>query len=178
MPHDPINTGYARALFEQAHAEGVVSRIEEELFRLRELLKTNPDLLQFLKDPNIKHEGKRKALGDIFGGRVHPLVLSTLLTLSDQARAGRLLTIIEEYSTVATAARQTVTGSVTTAITLDNATLGRLGTELSRITGKNVQLLQRVDPGILGGAIIQVGEQIIDGSLRRKLDQIQTKLAQ
>lgn len=178
MAHDPINTGYARALFEQAQAEGVVSRVEEELFRLRELLKTNPDLLQFLKDPNIKHEGKRSAIAELFGGRVHPLVLNTLLALSDQDRAGRLLNIIEEYSTFAAAARQTVTGSVTTAITLDNATLGRLSAELSRITGKNVQLLQRIDPGILGGAIIQVGEQIIDGSLRRKLDQIQAQLAQ
>jgi len=178
MPHDPINTGYARALFEQAQAEGVVSRVEEELFRLRELLKSNPDLLQFLKDPNIKHEGKRKALTDIFGGRVHSLVMSTLLTLSDQDRAGRILSIIEEYSATASAARQTVTGTATTAVALDNATIGRLGTELSRITGKNVQLLQRVDPVILGGAIIQVGEQIIDGSLRRKLDQIQAKLAQ
>jgi F0F1-type ATP synthase delta subunit len=53
MPHDPINTGYARALFEMAQAEGVVTRVEEELFRLRELLKKNPDLLQFLKDPNV-----------------------------------------------------------------------------------------------------------------------------
>ena len=51
-------------------------------------------------------------------------------------------------------------------------------TELSRITGKNVKLLQRVDPAILGGAIVTVGEQIIDGSLRRRLDQMKEKLAQ
>src|ERR1039458_9737832 len=73
MPHDPINTGYARALFEMARAEGVVTRVEEELFRLRELLKKNPDLLEFLKDPNVKHEGKRQALTTIFQGRTHPL---------------------------------------------------------------------------------------------------------
>jgi F-type H+-transporting ATPase subunit delta len=46
------------------------------------------------------------------------------------------------------------------------------------VTGKNVQLFQKIDPAILGGAIITVGEQIIDGSLRRKLDQIKDKLAQ
>lgn len=178
MAHDPINTGYARALFEMAQAEGVVARVEEELFRLRELLKANPELLEFLKDPNVKAEGKRAALGDLFQGRVHPLVLSTLITLSDQDRAGRVLHVIEDFSTVAAAARQTVTGEITTAITLDDATLNRLATELSRITGKNVKLLQKIDPAILGGAIITVGEQIIDGSLRRKLDQIKEKLAQ
>jgi F-type H+-transporting ATPase subunit delta len=178
MAQDPINTGYARALFEMAQAEGVVSRVEEELFRLRELLKANPELFQFLKDPNIKPEGKRTALGDLFQGRVHPLVLSTLISLSDQDRAGRVLHVIEDFSTIAAAARQTITGEVTVVVTLDDATLGRMATELSRITGKNVKLLQKIDPAILGGAIITVGEQIIDGSLRRKLDQLKDKLAQ
>jgi F-type H+-transporting ATPase subunit delta len=178
MPHDPINTGYARALLEMAQAEGLASRVEEELFRLRELLKRNPDLLEFLKDPNIKHEGKRKALSDLFQGRVHPLVLDTLITLSDMDRAGRVLHVIEEFSAAAATATQKVSGEVTTAVPLDDATLNRLAVELSRITGKNVQLFQKIDPSILGGAIIQVGEQIIDGSLRRKLDQIKERLAQ
>lgn len=178
MAHDPINTGYARALFEMAQAEGVVARVEEELFRLRELLKGNPELLQFLKDPNVKAEGKRKALSDLFQGRVHPLVLSTLISLSDQDRAGRVLHVIEEFSSIAAASRQTVTGEITTVIKLDDATLERFASELSKVTGKNVKLLQRIDPAILGGAIITVGEQIIDGSLRRKLDQIKDKLAQ
>jgi len=178
MPHDPINIGYARALLAQAQAEGVVSRVEEELFRLRELLKKNPDLLEFLKDPNVKREGKRKALGDLFQGRVHPLVLNTLITLSDQDRGGRVPQVIEEFSSAAAAATQKISGEVTTAVPLDDAMLNRLATELSRVTGKSVQLFQKVDPSILGGAIIQVGEQIIDGSLRRKLDQIKERLAQ
>ena len=173
MPHDPINTGYARALFEMAQAEGVVTRVEEELFRLRELLKKNPDLLQFLKDPNVKHEGKRQALTTLFQGRIHPLVLNTLITLSDLDRGGRVLHVIEEFDSSADDARENVSGEITTAITLE-----RLAAELSRITGKSVQLFQRVDPAILGGAIIKVGEQIIDGSLRRKLDQIKERLAQ
>jgi F-type H+-transporting ATPase subunit delta len=178
MPHDPINIAYARALFEMAQAEGIITCVEEELFRLRELLQKNPDLLEFLKDPNTKHEGKRQALGDLFQGRLHPLVLDTLITLSDQDRAGRVLHIIEEFSACAAGATQKISGEVTTAIPIDDATLNRLATELSRITGKSVQLFQKADPSILGGAIIQVGEQIIDGSLRRKLDQIKERLAQ
>lgn len=178
MAHDPINIGYARALFEMAKAEGAVDRVEEELFRLRELLKSNPALLEFLKDSNVTREGKRHALGELFQGRVHPLLLNTLLTLSDQDRGGRALNIIEEFSAVAAGARQKVSGEVVTAIPLDDATRTRLADELSRITGKNVQLFQKVDPTILGGAIIKVGEQIIDASLRRKLDQIKERLVQ
>lgn len=177
MPHDPINTAYARALLEVAQAEGVVSRIQEELFRLRELLKKNPALLEFLKDSNVTHEGKRKALSDLFQGRVHPLVLNMLISLSDQDRAGRALNVIEEFSTSASSSIQKVSGEITTAISLDDAMLNRVAAELSRITGKTVQLFQKVDPSIIGGAIIKVGEQIIDGSLRRKLDQMRERLA-
>lgn len=176
MARDPINTGYARALFEMAQAEDAVSRVGEELFRLRELLKTNPELLEFLKDANVKREGKRQALSELFEGRVNPLVLGSLLTLSDQDHGGRVLAVIEEFSAIAGAARQKVSGEVITAIPLDQATLAHLTTELSRVTGKNVELYQKVDPSILGGAVIKVGEQIIDGSLRRKLEQIKDKL--
>ncbi len=177
MAHDPINTGYARALFEMAQAEEATDRVEEQLIRLRDLLKSSPELLQFLKDPNIQHEGKRKALAELFQGRVHPVVLTMLITLSDQDRIGRLPHIIEEFSAIAAAARQKITGEITTAVPLDEPTVQRFAAELSRITGKNVQLIPRVDPGILGGAIIQVGEQIIDGSLRRRLEQIKENLA-
>ena len=178
MAHDPINTGYARALLELAQAEAVVVRIEEEMFRLRELLKTNPALLEFLKDPNVTREGKRHALVELFQGRVHPLVLNALLTISDSDRTSHLQQIIEEFVILAAAARQKVSGEIITAINLDDATLVRLSAELSRVTGKSVQLFQKVDPAILGGAIIKVGEQVIDSSLRRKLNQIKENLAQ
>jgi F-type H+-transporting ATPase subunit delta len=172
MAHDPINSGYAQALLELAQAEAVTARVEEEMFRLRELLKSNPALLEFLKDPNIKREGKRQALTELFQGRVHPLVLNALLTISDTDRTSRLQPIIEEFITIAAAARQKVSGEITTAIHLDDATIARLAAELSRVTGKSVQLFQKVDPSILGGVIVKIGEQIIDGSLRRKLNQI------
>jgi F-type H+-transporting ATPase subunit delta len=178
MPHDPINTGYARALLEQAQAENVVVRVEEDLYRLRELLKGNADLLQFLKNPNVKHEGKRQALVELFQGRVHPLVLNTLLTLSDQDRAGRAVAIIEEFLALAASAKQQVSGEVITAIPLDEVTLQRLVAELNKVTGKSVQLFQKVDPAVLGGAVIKIGDQVIDGSLRHKLDQIKERLAQ
>jgi F-type H+-transporting ATPase subunit delta len=177
MAQDPINTGYARALLEMAQAEGVVSRVEEELFRLRELIKTNPALLEFLKDANIKREGKQKAIAELFQGRVHPLLLNLLLTLADVDRAGRVLPVIEEFSAAASASRQTVTGEVTTALPLDDATMKQLAAQLTKVTGKNVQLLQKTDSALLGGVIIKVGEQIIDSSLRRKLDQMQRQLA-
>lgn len=178
MAHDPINVAYARALFEMSNAEGVAERVQEQLFHLRQLLKANPSLLAFLNDPNVHREGKRQALAELLEGRLHPILLNLLMTLGDQDRLGRIQAIGEEFDRVAANARQKVAGEVVTAVPLDEATLERLAAELSRLTGKQVQLFQRVDPGILGGAVIQVGEQIIDASLRRKLQLVQARLAQ
>lgn len=176
MAADPILQGHARAILAQAEAETSLPRVEEELYRLRGLLHDNPDLLKFLKDPNIKREGKRQAIGELFEGRVHPVVLNTLITLSDLDRAGRLPQIIEQFLTLAAASKEKVSGEVITAVPLDDAARQRLATELASVTGKNVELLERVDPQILGGAIIKVGEEVIDGSLRRKLNDIQERL--
>ena len=178
MPADPISTGYARAFLALAQAADAVGRVAEEMYQLRTLLQRNPDLFKFLKDPNIKHEGKRRALADLFAGRVHPVVLNSLVTMSDLDRAGLLPGMIEEFLTISAAAKQQVTGEVTTAVPLDDATRQRLEVELARVTGKNVALMQKVDPHILGGAIIRVGEEVIDGSLRRKLHDIQERLKQ
>ncbi len=177
MSSDSVNTHYARALFEMAQAERVVDRIEDDLRRLRDLLTSRGEILAFLKDRNIQHEGKRRALQDLFEDRVHPLVLDMLITLSDQDRNRRILAIIEEYSALAETARERVSGEVVTAIPLDDQTVERLAKELSRVTGKSVRLIQKVDRSILGGAIVKVGEQVVDGSVLRKLQRMEDQIA-
>jgi F-type H+-transporting ATPase subunit delta len=177
MSSESINTRYARAIFEIAQAERVVDRVDENLCRLRDLLIARGEILAFLKDRNIRHEGKRRALQDLFEGRVHPIVLDMLITISDQDRSRRILAIIEEYSGLAEAARERVSGEVVTAIPLDDQTVERMAKELSRIIGKNVRLIQKLDRSILGGAIVRVGEQVVDGSLLRKLQRMEDQIA-
>ena len=109
---------------------------------------------------------------------MHPLVLNALIAISDVDRTNRLPQILEEFVALAAASRQKVSGEIITAIKLDDATVTRAAAELSRVTSKDVQLFQKVDPIILGGAIIKVGDLIIDGSLRRKLGQIKETLVQ
>jgi F-type H+-transporting ATPase subunit delta len=177
MSRDPLITGYARALFEMAQAEQVLPRLQQEMFQLQHLLNNQLDLLQFLKDPNLRREGKRRALEQLFEGRAHPLLLNALIAISDQDRAGRLPHIAAEFLGLAAAARQKVSGELISAVPLDEQIVQRLTDELKRITGCNVELFQRVDPAILGGAIVKVGEQVIDGSLRRKLNQLREQLS-
>lgn len=176
MADAPKYEGYARAILAMAQAEGAVGRVEEELYRLRELLKQSPDLLKFLKDANMKREGRRHALSELFGGKVHPIVLNGLIALSDMDHAGDTPRMIDAFIQAAVAAKQKISGEVITAIPLEDALKTRLQDALAVLSGANVELFQKVDPSILGGAIIKVGDQVIDGSLRTKLNRIHEQL--
>ncbi|MCX7886133.1 MAG: ATP synthase F1 subunit delta [Verrucomicrobiae bacterium] len=177
MPSDPINGAYARALFEMCQAEGALDRVLEQSFQLRQLLKSNPALLAFLNDFNVPPEGKRRALSELLQERLHPVLLNMLMTLADQSRLGRVVAIVEEFERVAAGARRKLTAEVITAVPMDDRIMQRLGEELTRLSGKQVEVFPKVDPGIIGGAIIKIGNQIIDASLRHRLEQMRTQLA-
>jgi F-type H+-transporting ATPase subunit delta len=174
---DPINHAYAEALLRVAQAEDALPRIEEDAFRLRELLKTSPALQEFIKNPNVRQEGKREALGQLLGNHVHPAFLDALLLIIGQNRGNRLDHILEEFQAAAAAAREHVAGEVISAVPLDDATVSRLEQELTKATNKNVHLLKRVEPSILGGLVVRLGHEVIDGSLRRRLEDIKQHLA-
>lgn len=174
---DPINHAYAEALLNIAQAEGALPRIEEDAHRLFDLLRTNAELQEFVKNPNVRDEGKRQAFAQLLGGKVHPALLDAVLLIVGQNRGNRLAAILEEFKTVAANARQHVAGEVISAVALDDAMVKRLEAELSKQTGKNVHLMQRVDPAILGGLVVRLGHEVIDGSVRRKLEDVRASLA-
>jgi F-type H+-transporting ATPase subunit delta len=174
---DPINHAYAEALLRVAQAEDALPRIEEDAHRLFDLLRTNAELQEFVKNPNVRDEGKRVALAQLLGDKVHPALLDTVLLIIGQNRGNRLAQILEQFKTVAAEARQHIAGEVVSAVALDDATVKRLETELSKQSGKNVHLMRRVDPSILGGLVVRLGHEIIDGSVKRKLEDVRASLA-
>jgi F-type H+-transporting ATPase subunit delta len=177
MSHDPINHAYAEAILRIAQAEGALPRVEEDAHRLADLLKTNAQLQQFIKNPNVRDEGKRAALAQLLGAKIHTVLLDSVLLIVSQNRGGRLAQILEEFKTVAANARQQVVGEVISAITLDEATVKRLEAELSKSSGRNVHLINRVDPKILGGLVVRLGHEVIDGSIRKKLEDVRASLS-
>jgi F-type H+-transporting ATPase subunit delta len=174
---DPINHAYAEALLNIAQAEGALPRIEEDAHRLFDLLRTNAELQEFVKNPNVRDEGKRQAFTQLLGGKIHPALLDSVLLIVGQNRGNRLAAILEEFKTVAANARQHVAGEVISAVPLDDATVKALEAKLSQSTGKNVHLMSRVDPAILGGLVVRLGHEVIDGSVRKKLEDVRASLA-
>jgi F-type H+-transporting ATPase subunit delta len=172
MKDDSVVKGYAESLFRVAKSEDLVEVVEDELYKLKEVLGKNAKLREFLSNLRIAPEGKKKALMEIFGKGVSSVTLNYLNLVIDQGRQRKLVRIIEEYFAVAAAAREKVTAEVITSVPLSEKIAEKLARELTKVTKKQVFLKTRVDPSILGGAIVRVENKIIDGSLRHQLSQM------
>ena len=172
MKDDSVVKGYANALFHVAKSEDLVEVVEDEFYKLKEVLQKNAELKEFLSNLRIAPEGKKKALMEIFGKGVSSVTLNHLNLVIDQGRQRKLVPIIEEYFALAAAAREKVTAEVITSVPLSEKMAEKISRELTKVTKKQVFLKVRVDPSILGGAIIKVENKIIDGSLRHQLGQM------
>jgi F-type H+-transporting ATPase subunit delta len=176
MKGDSVVKAYAEGLFVVARSEDLVEVVEDELYRLKEVLQGNAELREFLSNLRIAPEGKKKALTEIFGKDISPITLNHLNLIIDQGKQRKLVPIIEEFTTLAAAAREKVTAEVTTSVPLSEQMAEKLRRVLTKVTKKQVFLNSRVDPSILGGAIVRVENKIIDGSLRNQLEQIRRSM--
>jgi ATP synthase F1 delta subunit len=182
MEHERVGSdparAYARALHTMAAAEEAVVAVYGEMVRVREMLRTTPELAAFLREREVRSEGKRQALLEIFEGRLHPLVLDWLTTLAGQGRAGVVAEAVGAYLDLAgKASGRSIIGEAVAAFPLSDEESARLETALSELLDQQVQLAVRVDPSVMGGVRIRVGSRVIDGTARHRLEQIREQLA-
>lgn len=168
--------GYASALFQVVRAEGELDRVEDELYRFGKLLESNHELKQALSDQSIDKDQRKKVLGELLESKVSPHTLGLLGFVVEQGRARQLPQILSELSDLAAEARDAVVAEVTSAIALDETQKRSLADALSRATGKKVELKVIVDPQVLGGIVAKVGDTVIDGTVRRRLEQLKEQV--
>lgn len=174
---DQLVTGYAEALFRVVQAEGELDQVEDELFRFGKLLEQNHELKQALSDQGIDKEQREKVLEELLADKVSPHTLGLLSFIVTQGRARQLPQILEHVSQLAADARQMVVAEVRSAIPLDEKQEAELAASLSKATNKKVTVKVIVDPAILGGVIAKVGDTVIDGSIKRRLDQLKEQVS-
>jgi F-type H+-transporting ATPase subunit delta len=167
---------YARALFDTANRAKVVEQVEGDLKTVDQALRTVPRLERVLRAPTVSSERKRELLQHVFGTRVSQLTLRFLTLLIDRRREGILPDVYAEYSHLADEFRNIQAVEVTSATMLTDAERERLAAALSRRTGKRIVLRVRIQPEILGGLVVRMGDTIIDGSVRTRLAQLRQHL--
>jgi F-type H+-transporting ATPase subunit delta len=167
---------YAAALFEVARAEGSLERVEEELFRVARTIEGNDELRNKLTDESIPVELRQGIVEDLLGGRASGVTTSLVSFVVGAGRARDLPHIIDRLVQRAAEERHEAVAEVRSAIPLDEDQRSRLAEALSTKTGKRVSVKVIVDPSVLGGIIAQVGDTVIDGSVRSRLEKLKETL--
>lgn len=171
MAADHIS-GYARALVELARAEGVLDRVEDELFSVAQAVEKSPELRSTLTDPELPGDKKQSIIGDLIGGRASPLTVGIVQLIVGQGHVDDLPGIARGILETAAASRDRALAEVRTAVPLDDQTVERLRSALSKATGKQVEVKVIVDPSIIGGIVARVGDTVIDGSIARRVESL------
>jgi F-type H+-transporting ATPase subunit delta len=168
--------GYANAIFEIAKAEGSLEAVEDELFQFSQLFQGNDQLREKLTDQSLPAEKRQAIVEDLLGQKASPLTVSLISFLVGSGRAADIPEIINRFVERAAAERRHEVAEVRTAIPLDEEQRRRLTQALERATGKKVELKVIVDPSVVGGLVARVGDTVIDGTVRRRLDQLREAL--
>jgi F-type H+-transporting ATPase subunit delta len=164
--------GYAQAILTIAEAEGRLDQVSEELFHFAKGLERSNELRSALTDISIPDERKSAVIEELLGDRASELTKHVIEFVIAQGRARELDGIVEELAGLATERRQKVLGEVRSAVPLDEEQRQRLNEALSKATGKIVDAKVIIDPSVVGGIYAKVGDQVIDATVRKRLQDL------
>jgi F-type H+-transporting ATPase subunit delta len=167
---------YAEAFLGIAQAEGSVERLENELFRVARALEGSDQLRIALTDAAIPVERRQGIVEDLLGGRASALTTALVSFLVGAGRVRELPEVADTFVARAAELRQEAVAEVRSAIQLDSDQQTRLAAALGKATGKRITLKVVIDPSVLGGLVARVGDTVIDGSVRSRLDQMKESL--
>ncbi len=168
--------GYARALFEVARVEGTLDEVEDELFRFARSFESNRSLRSTLMDDEIPVERRLAVISDLLEGKATPTTVQLISMVVGSGRGKDLPKIVDRLVARAAGSKQLEVAEVRTAVALTPDQTTRLAAALTNATGKQLNLKVVVDPSVLGGVIATVGDDVIDGSVRTRLEQLKSRL--
>ncbi len=173
---DEIAQVYARSLFEVAEEQGKLDVIREQLGQVSEALEENAELRLFFFSPYFSTEEKRDGLRRTIVD-ADPVIMNFLDVLVENHRLPVVPRARREYERRWREANNLLPVTVTSAVALDDAVVERIGDEIGRQTGRKVELTRQVDPSIVGGFIVRVGNAILDASIKNRLENLRKQIA-
>ena len=166
---------YARSLFQVAQEHGVVDEVHEELDQFADALGESRELRLYFFSPYFTSQEKRDGIQKVVdGGEEH--FVRFLELLAERHRLPFIHRIRGVYDDMWAEEHRLLNVEVTSAVELDESTLEEIGRRIEEETGRSVELSTDVDPGVLGGLVIRVGNMVLDASVRRRLEQLRRDL--
>ena len=166
---------YARSLFQVAREQEKLDVVREELGQVSETLETDHDMRLFFFSPYFSTGEKREGLRQTIVG-ADPVTMNLLDLLVENHRLPLVPRIRREYERMWRDANDLLPVTVTSAVELDDAVVARIGEEIGRQTGRKVELTRTVDPSIVGGFIVRVGNSILDSSIKNRLENLRKQI--
>ncbi|HKA98458.1 MAG TPA: F0F1 ATP synthase subunit delta [Streptosporangiaceae bacterium] len=160
-----------------AEDAGQLDDLEDELFRFGRIVGAQPDLRSALSDPLLPADRKRGLLDALLAGKVTPTTFRLITQAAVHPRGRSIDETLAEYARLAAAWRQRLIAVVRVATGLTESERGRLAAALSGTYGHDVHLNVVIDPGVVGGMSVQIGDEYIDGSIARRLADLRQRLA-
>jgi F-type H+-transporting ATPase subunit delta len=167
---------YARSLFEVAEEASKLDDVREQLGEIADALASDRDLQVFFFSPYFSTEEKSDGLDKAVTG-ADPIVVNFLKLLIEKHRMPALLRIRRAYDSLWEDYNKLLPVQITSAVELDKQVVKHIGDEISEQTGRKVELSATVEPDILGGIVVRVGNQVLDASIRRRLELLRKQIA-
>ena len=167
---------YAEALFEVGRDKGKLDRLQQQLTQFADEVDRNRELQVFFFSPYLSTAEKQEGIERAISG-AEPELTNFLELLVDKHRMTEVFRIRREFDELWKHENRRLDVTVTSAVELDPAVVEKIGQEVERQTGEKVDLASRVDGEILGGIVLQVGNMVLDASIRSRLEKLRKSVA-
>src|SRR3954451_17222193 len=167
---------YARSLFEVAMDQGQLDEIHEQLDEFSDVLSGNRELQLFFFSPYFSSDEKKNGVAKVIDSG-NEYFVRFLELLAEKHRLPVLFRIRREFDSLWAKEQKLLEVSVTSAVDLDEETVKGIGKKIEEQTGNHVELTAHVDPDLIGGLVIRVGNMVLDASVRNRLERLRRQVA-
>lgn len=168
---------YAKALFDVAKEKDKLDDVHEQLGQFADALEESPDMQAFFFSPYFSSADKQEGISKAVSGAESELV-NFLELLAEKHRMPVLFAVRRAFDELYAEERKRIAVTLTSAVELDPKVVKKVGEEIKRQTGREIEIETTVDEGVLGGLVLQVGNKVLDASVRSKLDRLRREISQ
>lgn len=170
---------YATALFDIAFDKGAMIQFEKEARMIKKVFDEEPEYIKLLNHPSIieKEEEKIELVEKAFTGQVSDEFIGLMALMIKKSRTEYLTRVLEQFIYMAQEAAGVLKAQVTSAMPLTNQQLAQIKSNIEKNTGKTIEMDTTVDPSIIGGLIVRVGDKVVDGSIKGQMDALKSQLS-
>src|SRR3954447_25321486 len=167
---------YSRSLFEVAQEKGSLDRVHDELGEFADAMNDSQDLRVFFFSPYFSSQEKKDGISRMVEGADENFV-RFLEVLAERHRMPAIFRIRRAFDALYAEERKLLPVTVTSAVELDESIVQEIGQKIEEQTGRKVELTAKVDPYVIGGLVMRVGNMVMDGSIRARLERLRKQVA-